>query len=88
MNRVKGCFITIISIFVLVVLVLLCITLIDTGSTTGEGRSSPITQLFSSKDLLFLGLDESIYPVREIMRHLSPFPGIQECTWMRKDGIR
>ncbi len=58
MNRVKGCFITIISIFVLVVLVLLCITLIDTGSTTGEGGSSPITQLFSSKDLLFLGLDE------------------------------
>jgi len=30
----------------------------DTGSTTGEERSSSITQLFSSKDLLFLGLDE------------------------------
>ncbi len=58
MNKVKGCFISIVSIFVLVVLVLLCITLMDTGSITGEERSSFITQLFSSKDLLFLGLDD------------------------------
>jgi LCP family protein required for cell wall assembly len=58
MNKVKGCFISIVSIFVLIVLVLLCITLMDTGSTTGEERSSFITQLFSSKDLLFLGLDD------------------------------
>ena len=58
MNKVKGCFISIVSIFVLIVLVLLCITLMDTGQATGEERSSFITQLFSSKDLLFLGLDD------------------------------
>ena len=58
MNKVKGCFITIVSIFVLVVLVLLCVTLMDTGRATGKERSPVITQLFSSKDLLFLGLDE------------------------------
>ena len=58
MNRVKGCFITIVSIFVLIVLILLCVTLIDTGSPAGEEKASSITQLFSSKDLLFLGLDE------------------------------
>ena len=58
MNKVKGCFISIVSIFVLIVLVLLCITLMDTGRATGEERSSFITQLFSSKDLLFLGLDD------------------------------
>ena len=58
MNKVKGCFISIVSIFVLVVLVLLCIALMDTGSTTGGERSYFITQLFSSKDLLFLGLDD------------------------------
>jgi len=38
MNRVKGCFITIVSIFVLIVLILLCVTLIDTGSPAGEGK--------------------------------------------------
>ena len=58
MNRVKGCFITIVSIFVLVVLVLLCITIMDTGRAAGEERSPVLTQLASSKDLLFLGLDE------------------------------
>lgn len=58
MNKVKGCFITIVSIFVLIVLVLLCVTLMDTDRATGEERSPFITQLFSSKDLLFLGLDE------------------------------
>jgi len=58
MNRVKGCFITIVSIFVLVVLVLLCITIMDTGRAAGEERSPVLTQLSSSKDLLFLGLDE------------------------------
>ncbi len=58
MNRVKGCFITIVSIFVLAVIILLCITLIDTGSTAGGKRSPSVTQLFSSRDILFLGLDE------------------------------
>ena len=58
MNKVKGCFISIVSIFVLVVLVLLCVTLMDTGRATGEERSPVLTQLFSSKDLLFLGLDD------------------------------
>jgi LCP family protein required for cell wall assembly len=41
-----------------VVLILLCVTLIDTGSPAGEGGTFSLTQLFSSKDLLFLGLDE------------------------------
>ena len=55
MNKVKGCFITIVSIFVLVVLVLLCVTLMYTGRATGEERYPFITQLLSSKDIVFLG---------------------------------
>ena len=49
MNRARGCFITIISIFVLICLALLCVFLLNTGGPAG---------LFGSKDLLFLGLDE------------------------------
>lgn len=58
MKRVKGCFITIVSIFVLVVLILLCVSLMDTGSLDGEEKAPSITRLFSSRELLFLGLDE------------------------------
>jgi len=46
MNKAKGCFITILSIFILVVFVFLCISLTDLN---GSGNG---------KDILFLGVDE------------------------------
>ncbi len=58
MNRARGCFITIVSLFVLISLIFLCVFFTDTGSSGQEGGSSGLTRLFASKDLLFLGLDE------------------------------
>lgn len=58
MNRARGCFITIVSIFVLISLVFLCIFFMDANSS-GSGKSSlGSLSLFASRDLLFLGLDE------------------------------
>lgn len=45
MNKVKGCFITILTIFILVVFIFLCISLMDLN---GSGNG---------KDILFLGVD-------------------------------
>lgn len=56
MNKTRGCFITVLSIIVLVAFSILCISLLDTKSHEGEG--SPLNQMFFSKNLLFLGLDE------------------------------
>ncbi|MBN2072637.1 MAG: LCP family protein [Actinobacteria bacterium] len=56
MNRARGCFITILSIIILVAFSLLCISLMDSKSGNGDG--SILNRLFFSKNLLFLGLDE------------------------------
>lgn len=58
MNRVRGCFITIISIFILVSFALLCVFLLNTGSTDPGSDSNGPGGLFTSRNLLFLGLDE------------------------------
>ncbi len=55
MNRVRGCFITIISIIVLSCFALFCVYFLNTGS---RSSGSSFGGLFSSRDLLFLGLDE------------------------------
>lgn len=57
MNKTKGCFLTILSIFILVVIAIFCISVVD---LTGEGNQAgfSITQFFAPKDLLFLGVDE------------------------------
>jgi len=58
MNRARGCFITIVSLFVLISLIFLCIFFMDTNSSGREESSTGSLPLFASRDLLFLGLDE------------------------------
>ena len=59
MNRTRGCFIAIISLFVLIALIILCVFLMN-GSPSGDKESPQGSSLplFASRDLLFLGLDE------------------------------
>ncbi len=58
MNKAKGCFLTILSIFILVVVVIFCISIMDRAPGDGEQASSFFTQIFTSRNLLFLGVDE------------------------------
>lgn len=58
MNRARGCFITFISIFVLICFALLCVLLLNNDATDNISASGGLTNLFGSRDLLFLGLDE------------------------------
>jgi LCP family protein required for cell wall assembly len=58
MNRVRGCFLTIISIIVLICFALLCVFLLNTGWGGQESGSAGLTGLTGPKNLLFLGLDE------------------------------
>ncbi len=58
MNRVRGCFITIVSLFVLISLIFLCVFFIDANSLGSKESSPGYLPLFASRDLLFLGLDE------------------------------
>ena len=59
MNRVRGCFLTIISIIVLICFALLCVFFLNTSSGRQESGSAGILAgLTSPKNLLFLGLDE------------------------------
>jgi LCP family protein required for cell wall assembly len=59
MNRVRGCFITIISIIALVCIALLCVFLLNKGSGGGDSESAGLGGgIAGSKNLLFLGLDE------------------------------
>jgi len=58
MNRARGCFITIISIFALICAALLCVFLLNTGPGGRSPDNGSSGGLFSSRDLLFLGLDE------------------------------
>jgi LCP family protein required for cell wall assembly len=58
MNRVRGCFITFISIFVLICFALLCVLLLNTGFGGQSPTPGGLAGLFASRDLLILGLDE------------------------------
>ena len=58
MNRTRGCFITIISIFTFICLALLCVFLLNNSSGGQDPSASGPAGLFAAKDLLFLGLDE------------------------------
>jgi len=58
MNRARGCFITIVSLFVLISLIFLCVYFMDANSSGKEEGSTGSLSLFASRDLLFLGLDE------------------------------
>ncbi len=58
MNRTRGCFITIISIFTLICFALLCVFLFNNSSGGQDPSASGVAGLFAAKDLLFLGLDE------------------------------
>ena len=58
MHKAKWCFIAILSIFILVVIVIFCISVLDLNSGDGNQTRSSFTQIFASKDLLFLGVDE------------------------------
>lgn len=58
MNRARGCFITIVSLFVLISLIFLCVFFIDANSSGSKESSPGSLSLFASRDLLFLGLDE------------------------------
>ena len=72
MNKTKGCFLTILSIFILVVIVIFCISVVD---LTGEGNQAgfSIAQVFAPKDLLFLGVDEREGSVRAFLNYGHTF---------------
>lgn len=55
MNKVKGCFITIIVIFIIGLILVLLITLFNPGDTS-DGQAATIG--FGGNDYLFLGVDE------------------------------
>jgi len=58
MNRFRGCFITIISIIVLICFTLLCVYFLNTGSGSQESGPAGLAGLAGPKNLLILGLDE------------------------------
>lgn len=58
MNKARGCFITIISIITLVCFALLCVFLLNSGFGGQGTGSTGSSQIFGTRDLLFLGLDE------------------------------
>jgi LCP family protein required for cell wall assembly len=59
MNKARGCFISIVVIFFLSLVVILCILLPNISGGTGEGQIDlSIGDLSGSKNLLFLGIDE------------------------------
>jgi polyisoprenyl-teichoic acid--peptidoglycan teichoic acid transferase len=57
MNRTRSCFITVLSLFIVVCLSLLCIFIVNSNFKR-EGGSGASGSFFGSRDLLFLGLDE------------------------------
>jgi len=59
MNKARGCFISIVVIFFLSLVVILCILLPNISGESGEGQIDlSIGGLSGSKNLLFLGIDE------------------------------
>lgn len=61
MNKIKGCFIAFVSVFFVILIVLLCVSLADSGKTSDANqKSSSILNLIHlrSENFLFLGVDE------------------------------